>query len=68
MRKTISHPEASKLSFDLMSELASDKPKGSVTSDNITGLIAVLDDFASAAGVAVEGQRRKDKRVVTIAL
>ncbi|KAF8522156.1 hypothetical protein BU17DRAFT_45284 [Hysterangium stoloniferum] len=68
IRKTIYHPEASKLSFDLISELASDKPEGLITSDNIAGLIAVLDDFASAAGVAVEGQRRKDKRVVTIAL
>ncbi|KAF8498362.1 Sec7-domain-containing protein [Gautieria morchelliformis] len=61
IRRTISHPEASKLSFDMIQNLATDALKGSVTADNFAGLVAVLDDFASAAGYAVEGQRQ-DKR------
>lgn len=56
IRRTISHPEASKLSFDMIQKLATDYPEGSVTADNFGGLVAVLDDFASAAGAAMEGQ------------
>jgi brefeldin A-resistance guanine nucleotide exchange factor 1 len=67
MRRTISHPEASKLSFDMVQKLATDSPEDSVTGDNFAGLIAVLDDFATAAGAAVEGQRQ-DKRGAAIAL
>ena len=49
----------------MVQKLATDAPEGSVTSDNFTGLVAVLDDFASAAGAAMEGQRQ-DKRGATI--
>jgi len=63
IRKTLSHPEASKLSFGLIQELASSQTAGSVTSENFGGLVAVLDDFASVAGLTIDGQKRKDKRV-----
>lgn len=58
IRRTISHPEASKLSFNLVQKLATDAPERSVTADNFVGLLAVLDDFASAAGAAMEGQKQ----------
>ncbi|KIJ34647.1 hypothetical protein M422DRAFT_782793 [Sphaerobolus stellatus SS14] len=63
VRKTMAHPEASKHSFGLVQDLASDKPEDSVTPDSFVGLIAVLDDFALAAGASLEGQKRRDKRI-----
>ncbi|KAF8577240.1 Sec7-domain-containing protein [Ramaria rubella] len=67
IRRTIPHSGASKLAFDMVQTLATDVPEGSVTSDNFAGLVAVLNDFASAAGAIVEGQRRKNKRDAAVA-
>jgi golgi-specific brefeldin A-resistance guanine nucleotide exchange factor 1 len=33
-----------------------------VTADNFTGLTTMLDEFATAAGVAVEGHQRQGRR------
>jgi hypothetical protein len=46
----------------MIQKLATDAPEGSVTADNFAGLVAVLDDFASAAGYAVERQRQDKRR------
>lgn len=51
----------------MIQSLAANNPEGSVTADNFVGLIAVLDDFATAAGTVVEGQGQ-DKRGAAIAL
>ncbi|GJJ12038.1 hypothetical protein Clacol_006279 [Clathrus columnatus] len=62
VRKTISHPEASKLSFGLITGLLSSDSKYPVTSDNYPGFLTLLDEFASAPGIVVENKRRKDKK------
>lgn len=66
MRKTISHPEASKLSFQLVAELLSDNSQSSVTPDNYSGFLTLLDEFASAPGAAVENEKRKNKKTTLL--
>ena len=56
LRSTISHPEASRQSFDILSKLPSDE--AAVTPDNFVGLVNALDEFASAASVAVDAQQQ----------
>lgn len=63
IRSTMPHPEAARLSFDLVSSLISDGPDQSITTDNFAGLVTLLDDFATAAGVIVESLRQKGRRV-----
>ncbi|KAH9951281.1 Sec7-domain-containing protein [Amylocystis lapponica] len=58
IRSTLPHTEASRQSFDLITKLVSEGPERRVTTDNYAGLIAVLDEFATAAGVAVEAQQQ----------
>jgi hypothetical protein len=62
IRSTISHPEAARLSFDLITGLASDGPEQLVTADNFSGLITVLDDFATTAGTSTESQQHQGRR------
>jgi golgi-specific brefeldin A-resistance guanine nucleotide exchange factor 1 len=59
---TIAHPEASRQSFDLIVGLASDGPGQLVTADNFSGLIRLLDDFATAAGTFIESQQHHGRR------
>ncbi|PCH38679.1 Sec7-domain-containing protein [Wolfiporia cocos MD-104 SS10] len=58
VRSTIPHSEASRYSFELIATLTADGPEQRVTMDNYTGLIGVLDEFATAAGVAVDAQQQ----------
>jgi brefeldin A-resistance guanine nucleotide exchange factor 1 len=61
IRSTISHPEAARVSFELITSLASEGP---VTVDNFGGLITLLDDFATSASLSVEmhqGQANRTK-------
>ena len=58
MRSTVGHPEASRQSFELIATLVSGDQNQSVTMDNFPGLVAVLDEFATAASVAVEAQQQ----------
>ena len=58
LRSTISHPEASRQSFDILSAIANDAPQQLVTPDNFTGLINALDEFATVAGIAVDAQQQ----------
>lgn len=58
MRATISHPEASRQSFELVQSLVADGPTQCVTPDNFVGLVTVLDEYASAAGDATESQQQ----------
>ncbi|EJF65717.1 Sec7-domain-containing protein [Dichomitus squalens LYAD-421 SS1] len=58
LRSTISHPEASRQSFDILAALVGDGPQDSVTPDNFTGLVNALDEFATVAGIAVDAQQQ----------
>lgn len=62
MRSTISHPEAARQSFELITSLASDGPSQLVLADNFTGLVTLLDDFITSTGLAVESQHRQGRR------
>ncbi|KAI0361936.1 Sec7-domain-containing protein [Trametes cingulata] len=58
LRSTISHPEAARQSFDILSGIASDGPQQLVTPDNFVGLVNALDEFATVAGIAVDAQQQ----------
>jgi brefeldin A-resistance guanine nucleotide exchange factor 1 len=62
LRSTISNPEASPQSFELVMGLALRGQDQLVTADNFTGLITMLDEFAMVAGVAVESHQRQGRR------
>ncbi|KAK7440220.1 GDP/GTP exchange factor for ARF [Stygiomarasmius scandens] len=62
IRSTLSHPEAARLSFDLVSSLVVDGPEQLVTGDNFPGLITLLDDFATNASISIESQQRQGRR------
>ncbi|KAJ7702369.1 hypothetical protein B0H17DRAFT_1167206 [Mycena rosella] len=62
LRSTISHPEAARLSFELITNLVLDGREQAVTIDNFTGLLNLLDEFAAAAGAVVEGQHHQGRR------
>ncbi|KII88730.1 hypothetical protein PLICRDRAFT_41948 [Plicaturopsis crispa FD-325 SS-3] len=62
VRSTTSHPEAARLSFDLINGLVSDGPQQHVTVDNFSGLITLLDDFATTASLVVDAQHRQGHR------
>jgi len=58
----MSHPDASRLSFELVVALTEDGPDNAVVPDNFSGLLTILDDFASAASM-VQEQQPRDRRV-----
>ncbi|KAI0747973.1 Sec7-domain-containing protein [Daedaleopsis nitida] len=58
LRSTISHPEASRHSFDILAGLAAESNEQVVTPDNFLGLVNALDEFATAAGIAVDAQQQ----------
>ncbi|KAG9016191.1 GDP/GTP exchange factor for ARF [Tulasnella sp. JGI-2019a] len=64
IRGTVAHPEAAKNSFRLLQELLTADNRQVVTSDNFTGFASLIESFASAAGLAVEG-KRQDRRNFT---
>lgn len=55
-------PAASRQAFELLTILVADGPEQCVLPDNFTGLVNLLDEYASAAGSAVENAGRHDKR------
>ncbi|THV07859.1 Sec7-domain-containing protein [Dendrothele bispora CBS 962.96] len=62
VRSTLSHSEAARQSFDLVSSLVSDGSEQLVTGDNFSGLITLLDDFATNASISIESQQRQGRR------
>ncbi|KAJ7470334.1 hypothetical protein FB451DRAFT_1339866 [Mycena latifolia] len=62
LRSTISHPEAARPSFELITSLVSDGPDQTVTIDNFTGLLNLLDEFAIGAGAVAESQHHQGRR------
>ncbi|CAK5279479.1 unnamed protein product [Mycena citricolor] len=62
LRTTISHPEAARTSFELVTALVSDGPDQTVTIDNFSGHLNLLDEFASYAGMVVENRHQGGRR------
>ncbi|KAJ6547119.1 Sec7-domain-containing protein [Mycena capillaripes] len=62
LRSTISHPEAARLSFELITGLVSDGPDQIVTIDNFSGLLNLLEEFATSAGAVAENQLHQRRR------
>ena len=58
MKATIHQSEASRQTFDLVTTLVSDGSESHVTVDNFPGLVAVLDEYATAASLATEAQQQ----------
>ncbi|KAI9064275.1 Sec7-domain-containing protein [Trametes sanguinea] len=58
LRSTISHSEASRQSFEILSGFTNDGSHQLVTPDNFTGLVNALDEFATVAGIAVDAQQQ----------
>ncbi|OBZ75659.1 hypothetical protein A0H81_04473 [Grifola frondosa] len=50
--------EAARQSFELLTGFVSEGPQQAVTPDNFAGLVGVLDEYATVAGVAVEAQQQ----------
>ncbi|KAJ9098681.1 hypothetical protein QFC21_004329 [Naganishia friedmannii] len=51
-RATVSHPEASKVTLELVQKTTSGTVGSGLTGDNYQGMVAILDEFATAAGAA----------------
>ena len=62
IRSTMLHPEAARMSFDLIETLVADGPDNSVSLDNFSGLLTVVDDFATSAGMLQEQQQQRGRR------
>jgi golgi-specific brefeldin A-resistance guanine nucleotide exchange factor 1 len=62
IRSTMAHPEAARMSLDLVEALVADGPDNSVSLDNFSGLLTVLDDFATSANMLQEQQQRRGRR------
>ncbi|KDN35753.1 hypothetical protein RSAG8_11315, partial [Rhizoctonia solani AG-8 WAC10335] len=60
LRGSIVNAEASKTALDLLVEIASTPER--VSSDNVSGLITSLEEFAIAAGSSVVGKRQRQAR------
>ncbi len=54
--------EAARVSFDFIEQLIVEGSERCISADNIAGLVAVLDDFASAAGIAAEVEQQHARR------
>lgn len=63
LRSTMSHPEAARTSFDLISNLITDGPDMLVSLDNFSGLVSLLDNFATAASALTESHQHRNRRV-----
>jgi brefeldin A-resistance guanine nucleotide exchange factor 1 len=55
-RATVAHPEASKVTLKIVQNMASGKEGPGLTADNFAGVVALLDEFATAAGAAAAGR------------
>ncbi|KAI0273816.1 hypothetical protein BC834DRAFT_855713 [Gloeopeniophorella convolvens] len=62
VRAGVSNLEAARVSFEFIEQLVADGPEQCVNADNVPGLVAVLDDFATAAGVAAEVEQQHARR------
>lgn len=56
------HPEAARLSFELVAALTDDSPDNAVLPDNFSGFLTILDEFATTAGIIQEQQHPRARR------
>ena len=57
-RGTVTHQEAAKATFQIVTDYVQDGPKQQVTVDSFPGLISILDEYASAASALINSQKR----------
>jgi brefeldin A-resistance guanine nucleotide exchange factor 1 len=62
VRSSVSNLEAARVSFDLIQRLIVEGSERFIGADNVAGLVAVLDDFASAAGIVAEVEQKHARR------
>lgn len=62
VRSSVSNLEAARVSFDLIQQLTAEGPEQRISVDNVAGLVAVLDDFVTAAGIVAEVERQHARR------
>ncbi|KAH9484177.1 hypothetical protein JR316_0003657 [Psilocybe cubensis] len=62
IRSTMAHAEAARMSFELIETLAAEGPDNLVTPDNFSGLLTVLDDFATSASTLQEQHQHRGRR------
>lgn len=51
-RATVAHPEASKVTLELVQKMATGFVGSGPSADNYPGIVAILDEFATSAGAA----------------
>lgn len=51
-RATVAHPEASKVTLELVQKMATGSVGAGASADNYPGIVAILDEFATSAGAA----------------
>lgn len=56
-RATVAHPEASKTTLEIVQKMVTGKGL-EISRDNYEGVVALLDEFATAAGAAAAGRGR----------
>ncbi|WVF70575.1 hypothetical protein IAT40_005367 [Kwoniella sp. CBS 6097] len=65
-RATVAHPEASKVTLSIVQKMATSYGEGEngpgLTGDNYAGTVALLDEFATAAGAAAAGRQQQNRR------
>nr|XP_018267160.1 Sec7 domain-containing protein [Kwoniella dejecticola CBS 10117]OBR89318.1 Sec7 domain-containing protein [Kwoniella dejecticola CBS 10117] len=62
-RATVAHPEASKVTLQIVQKMASPSAAGpGLTNDNYAGTVALLDEFATAAGAAAANRAQQSRR------
>jgi len=62
VRSSVSNLEAARVSFDLIQRLTAEGPEQRISADNVAGLVAVLDDFVTAAGIVAEVEHQHARR------
>ncbi|BEJ15721.1 hypothetical protein CspHIS471_0503260 [Cutaneotrichosporon sp. HIS471] len=60
-RATVAHPEASKVTLAIVQKMATGGEPG-LSPDNFAGVVALLDEFATAAGAAAAGRLQTNRR------
>lgn len=61
-RATVAHPEASKVTLTIVQKMASGQDGLELSLDNYAGTVALLDEFATAAGAAAVGRQQQSRR------
>ncbi|KAI6116902.1 hypothetical protein EDD16DRAFT_1693169 [Pisolithus croceorrhizus] len=64
LRTTISHSEAARYTFSLVASITSEARGQKVTQNNFPCLVAILDDFATAAGASIRTQPQRSRRAL----